>query len=59
MLTWTHVSDLKYWDNEVSRKYDIRSIPANFLIGPDGVILAKNLRGEDLEEKLKEYVKAK
>jgi peroxiredoxin len=57
MLTWTHISDLKYWDNEVSRQYDIKSIPANLLIGPDGVILAKNLRGENLEEKLKEFIK--
>jgi len=57
MLTWTHVSDLKYWDNEVSNQYDIKSIPANLLIGPDGVILAKNLRGENLEEKLKQFIK--
>lgn len=56
-LTWTHVSDLKYWDNEVSRQYDINSIPANLLIGPDGVILAKNLRGENLDEKLQEFIK--
>jgi peroxiredoxin len=56
-LTWTHISDLKYWDNAVSRQYDIGSIPQNLLIGPDGTILAKNLRGEKLEEKLREYVK--
>jgi hypothetical protein len=48
---------LKYWDNAVSRQYDIGSIPQNLLIGPDGTILAKNLRGEKLEEKLREYVK--
>lgn len=56
-LLWTHVSDLKHWDNEISRQYDINSIPANFLIGPNGVILAKNLRGEKLEEVLREYIK--
>ena len=56
-LTWHHVSDLKYWDNEVSNQYDIKSIPANLLIGPDGVILAKNLRGEHLEEKLREFIR--
>lgn len=56
-LTWTHVSDLNYWDNAVSRQYDIRSIPANYLLGPDGVIIAKNLRGEDLEKKLEEVLK--
>jgi len=56
-LTWTHVSDLNWWDNAVSRQYDIRSIPANYLLGPDGVILAKNLRGEELEKKLEEVLK--
>ncbi|WP_210420681.1 TlpA disulfide reductase family protein [Chitinophaga sp. XS-30] len=55
-LTWTHVSDLNWWDNAVSRQYDIRSIPANYLLGPDGVILAKNLRGEALEKKLEELL---
>jgi peroxiredoxin len=56
-LNWNHVSDLKYWDNAVSRQYDISSIPQNLLIGPDGTILAKNLRGEKLEEKLREFIK--
>lgn len=56
-LAWTHVSDLNWWDNAVSRQYDIRSIPANYLLGPDGVILAKNLRGEELEKKLEEVLK--
>lgn len=56
-LTWTHVSDLKFWDNEVSKQYDIRAIPANLLIGPDGVILAKNLRGDNLEEALHQFIK--
>ena len=56
-LTWHHVSDLQYWDNEVSNQYDIKSIPQNLLIGPDGVILAKNLRGENLEEKLRQFIR--
>ena len=51
-LTWTQVSDLKYWDNEVSTMYGIRGIPANILVGKDGKILAKNLRGDALHEKL-------
>lgn len=55
-LTWTHVSELNWWDNAVSRQYDIRSIPANYLLGPDGAILAKNLRGEALEKKLEELL---
>lgn len=51
-LTWTHVSDLQFWDNAVAKLYGIRAIPQNFLIGPDGVILAKNLYGEELQKKL-------
>jgi len=53
-LTWTHVSDLKYWDNEVAKQYGIRAIPQNLLIDPQGKIIAKNLRGEDLDAKLTE-----
>jgi thiol-disulfide isomerase/thioredoxin len=53
-LTWTHVSDLKYWDNEASQMYAVSSIPANFLLDPDGVIIGKDLRGEELQEKLAE-----
>jgi len=53
-LTWTHVSDLKYWDNAVAKQYAIRAIPQNFLIDPQGKIIAKNLRGEDLDLKLTE-----
>jgi peroxiredoxin len=55
-LTWTHVSDLKFWNNAVAKLYGIKSVPANLLIGPDGVILAKDLRGEMLEETLRKYI---
>jgi peroxiredoxin len=58
-LAWTHVSDLKFWDNEVAKMYGVRAIPQNFLIGPDGKILAKNIRGEDLGKKLAELLPAK
>lgn len=51
-LTWTHVSDLKFWDNEVAKEYGIQSIPQNFLIDPTGKIVGKDLRGEDLDAKL-------
>lgn len=51
-LDWTQVSDLKFWSNEVAIKYKIQSIPQNFLLDPNGVIIAKNLRGEDLQSKL-------
>lgn len=51
-LTWTHVSDLKFWENAVAKEYGIQAIPQNFLIDPSGTIIAKDLRGEDLEKKL-------
>lgn len=53
-LTWTHVSDLKGWQNEASNRYAVTSIPANFLLDPEGIIIAKDLREEDLHEKLEE-----
>ncbi|PIB37515.1 hypothetical protein BFP72_10615 [Reichenbachiella sp. 5M10] len=53
-LTWTHVSDLKYFQSEAAALYQINAIPATYLIGPDGKIIAKNLRGPELEAKLKE-----
>ena len=56
-LSWTHVSDLKYWSNEVAQQYKVQSIPQNFLIDPNGVIIAKNLRGEALVAKLMELLK--
>ena len=57
-LEWTHVSDLKYWYNEVAKLYDIRAVPQNFLIDPKGKIIARNLRGEDLLSKLNELLGA-
>ncbi|MFC4212061.1 redoxin domain-containing protein [Pedobacter lithocola] len=58
-LTWTHVSDLKYWNNEVAVMYGIRSIPANLLIDPTGKIIAKGLREEALQAKLQELLGSK
>ncbi|WP_431215912.1 thioredoxin-like domain-containing protein [Puia sp. P3] len=55
-LTWTHVSDLKFWNNAVARQYDINSIPANLLLDPEGKIVAKDLHGEELEKKLSEVL---
>lgn len=55
-LDWTQVSDLAYWDNEVSKLYAVRSIPANFLLDADGKIIAKGLRGEKLREKISELL---
>lgn len=56
-LTWTHLSDLKYWDSEIPALYGVRGIPANVLLDPDGVIIAKNITGEELHTKLKEVLK--
>lgn len=56
-LEWTHVSDLQYWDNAVAKQYGIRAIPQNFLLDQSGKIVAKNIRGEELENKLSEIVK--
>lgn len=55
-LTWPQVSDLQYWNNEASRLYSINSIPASFLLDRDGIIIAKNLRGEELHAKLAELL---
>ena len=56
-LTWTHVSDLKYWDSEIPALYGVRGIPANVLLDPNGVIIAKNITGEELHDTLKEVIK--
>lgn len=56
-LTWNHVSDLQGWSNSVAQQFGIFSIPQNFLIGPDGKIVAKNLRGPALEAKLTALLK--
>lgn len=53
-LPWLHVSDLQYFNSEAARTYQISAIPATYLIGPDGTIVAKGLRGSSLEAKLRE-----
>ena len=58
-LIWTQVSDLKGWKNEVAIQYGIQAIPQNFLLDPEGKIIAKNLRGEELDSKLAEIVEKK
>jgi len=58
-LAWTHVSDLKFWDNAVAKQYGIRAIPQNLLIDPPGKIIAKNIRDEELNRKLEEVFKDK
>lgn len=56
-LTWTHVSDLKDWKSDAAVSYAIRWIPMNFLLDPEGVILAVGLEGEALHRKLEEVLK--
>jgi peroxiredoxin len=58
-LTWTHVSDLKWWSNAAAKQYGVQGIPANFLIDPTGKIIAKNIRGEELQKKLAEVLGSK
>jgi thiol:disulfide interchange protein len=48
---------LKYWDSEIPALYGVRGIPANALLDPNGVIIAKNITGEDLQNTLKEVIK--
>lgn len=56
-LQWTQVSDLKFWDNAVAKQYGIRAIPQNLLIDPTGKIVAKNIRGEELQTTLASLIK--
>jgi hypothetical protein len=56
-LAWTQVSELNYFENSAAVKYGVISIPQNYLIDPQGKIVAKNLRGEFLGKKLDELLK--
>ena len=55
-LVWRHVSDLGGWGNAVAKQYAVRSVPHTVLVGQDGVIIAKNLRGAALESKVSEVL---
>ncbi len=57
-LEWKHVSDLKGWENAVARQYGVTSIPFSLILDPDGKVIAKNLRGEDLKAFLQELLRA-
>jgi len=58
-LTWTHVSDLKFWNNAVAQEYGVHAVPQNFLLDPSGKIVAINLRGEELQSTLDKLLKTK
>lgn len=51
-LSWSQVSDLKFWNNAVAQQYRVQQIPLNILIDPNGKIVGKNLRGPELDSKL-------
>jgi len=55
-LTWTHVSDLKYFDSKAANDFNISAIPFSILVDPEGKIIAKNLRGASLDKKLEEVL---
>lgn len=56
-LNWKHTCELKGWSSEIAKKYRVSSIPMNFLIDPNGNIIAENLRGNELKTKLAEILK--
>jgi peroxiredoxin len=56
-LTWTHVSDLLFWQSPVVSTYAIQGIPYNVLLDPEGKVIAEGLRGGQLEQKLSEILK--
>ena len=56
-LDWMQVSDLKYWDNEVAKKFDIRFVPQNILLDPSGKVIGRNLHGDALMTALADVIK--
>ena len=58
-LDWkNHVCDLKGWENEAAVMFGVRSVPMSFLLDPNGIIVAKDLRGIELHRQLDKYVKS-
>lgn len=55
-LSWIHVSNLKFWDDPIAKQYGVDSIPATFILDADGKIIAKDLRGDELANKIKELL---
>ena len=51
-LTWTQISNLKFWDDPIAQKYNVKSIPATFLVDANGKIIATDLRGAELRAKV-------
>lgn len=57
-LTWNHISNLKFWQDPIAQMYNVRSIPAAFLLDENGMIVGKDLRGQALEDKIAEFLGA-
>ena len=55
-MNWYHISHLQHWDEPVARLYNVRSIPATFLVDSNGIIVAKNLRGDALDRAVNEFI---
>ncbi|WP_306350809.1 TlpA disulfide reductase family protein [Flavobacterium sp. '19STA2R22 D10 B1'] len=55
-LTWTQVSNLKFWQDPIATQYNVKSIPQMFILDANGVIVGKDLRGEELKNKVKELL---
>ncbi len=55
-LTWTQISNLQFWDEPIAQLYGVRAIPAAFILDENGVIVAKNVRGQDLEQQVKQLL---
>ena len=56
-LTWIQMSNLKFWEDPIAKQYNVKSIPATFILDEKGTIIAKDLRGADLENKIAELLK--
>ena len=55
-LTWNHISNIAYFDDAIAKLYNVRAIPASFILDENGIIIAKDLRGEALGEKMAELL---
>jgi thiol-disulfide isomerase/thioredoxin len=51
-LTWTQVSNLKFWDDPIAAQYKVEAIPATFILDASGKVIAKDLRGQELKSKI-------
>jgi thiol-disulfide isomerase/thioredoxin len=58
-IDWTQVGDLKFWSSPTAKVYNIQELPFNVLIDGKGLIIAKNLHGEELDKELEKYLKVK